>query len=302
MKTFIFGCDGFVGRNLAPKISGEVVLCDNGFLGACKQEASLEIDITSDKEQIDVMFGAEDGDFIVINLAAIHSIPYCNKNPKDAYYTNTYGNQILYELASKNKCKKYLFASSGAVYQPNINPHYEDDFLESSDIYSASKIAAEQNLELHSLQTDTPVVALRFFNIVGAYDLTPHLLPDVVDQLLGNSAELLLGDLSTIRNYIHVEDVVNAILQLIEVDLNTNFFKVNVCTNKGYSGFELVAAAQKALGTNKNIAVDPSRLRKSDRPSQVGSNALLKGATGWKSEFTFEQGIRDYVDWRILNK
>ena len=297
MKVYIFGCNGFVGKNLAKEINEEVVLCDNGFLNAEKQPGSIDIDITSDKELINSLFESDSGDFIVINLAAIHSIPYCNKNPKDAYFTNTYGNQILYELSSRHNCVKYIFASSGAVYKPRTEPHTEEDFMESSDIYSATKIAAEHNLEKHSLCTNTPVIALRLFNIVGPHDLTPHLLPDVVDQLFTEGA-LHLGDLSTIRNYIHVYDVVSAILLLMKSDSRENFLKFNICTDGGYTGFELVEAAQKVLGLNKEIKVDPTRLRKSDRPSQVGSNRLLKDFIGWEPKFSFEQAVADFIRWR----
>lgn len=302
MKTYIFGCNGFVGKNLADKISGEVVLCDNGFLDASKQVGTIDVDITSDKDLIDSMFKKDSGEFVVINLAAIHSIPYCNKNPKDAYFTNTYGNQVLYELASKYNCVKYIFASSGAVYKPKKTPHTEKDFMESSDIYSATKIAAEHNLEQYSLYVNTPVIALRLFNIVGPHDLTPHLLPDVVDQLLTKDKELHLGDLSTIRNYIHVNDVVNSILLLMQSESDRKFLKFNICTDAGYTGFELVEVAQRVLGTNKKIIVDPTRLRKSDRPAQVGSNKLLKDFTGWESKFSFEQAVEDFINWRKSEK
>ena len=298
MKVYIFGSNGFLGKNLVKKITLNSILCDNGFLKAPIAPGTLNIDITHDSQLIETMFKAEKNDFLVINLAAIHSIPYCNSNPKDAYFTNVYGNQMLYELASKYNCKKYIFASSGAVYKPQTHPHTENDFLESSDIYSATKIAAENILEIQSQASKTPVIALRLFNMVGPHDLTPHLLPDATDQLLLDGNSLYLGDLTTVRNYIHINDVVDAIISLIDSNFSEHFLSCNVCSDGGFTGFELVEVAQKILGTNKDIKIDNSRLRKSDRPVQVGSNAFLKSLINWEPKNNFEDAVSDYIGWR----
>ena len=298
MKIYIFGSNGFLGKNLVKKLNYEHVLCDNGFLVSPISPGTKDIDITKDSSLIEKMFKNENGDFVVINLAAIHSIPYCNNNPKDAYFTNVYGNQILYELSSRYNCKNYIFASSGAVYKPQKYPHTEKDTLECSDIYSATKIAAEDILESQSKHTQTPVISLRLFNMVGPNDLTPHLLPDVADQLFDNGESLRLGDLTTIRNYIHVFDVVDAILSLIDFVTGRDFLACNICSDGGYSGLELVKITQDILGTSKDIQLDHSRLRKSDRPVQIGSNSLVKSLIDWEPKLNFEAAITDYIEWR----
>ena len=298
MKIYIFGSNGFLGKNILKNIKHPTILCDNGFLDSPIIPGTLDLDVTKDINSLDSLFKNESDDFVVINLAAIHSIPYCNKHPKDAYFTNVYGNQLLYESSSRNGCKKYIFASSGAVYKPQTKPHTEFDFLESSDIYSATKIIAENNLEISSQHSNTPVIALRLFNMVGPHDLTPHLLPELADQLLSSSNILNLGDLSTIRNYIHVYDCVTAILLLLEYQSNTNFLVCNVCSDDGFTGFEMVETAQNILGTSKQIRLDQNRLRKSDRPVQVGSNSLLKSIINWEPKYSFYDAIRDYLNWR----
>ena len=82
MKIYIFGSNGFLGKNLVKKLNYEHVLCDNGFLVSPISPGTKDIDITKDSSLIEKMFKNENGDFVVINLAAIHSIPYCNNNQK----------------------------------------------------------------------------------------------------------------------------------------------------------------------------------------------------------------------------
>ena len=84
---------------------------------------------------------------MVLNLAVIHSIPYCNKNPEKAIYTNAYGNSKLFDFCLKRNVKHYIFVSTGAVYKPAVEMHSEKSIIGGSDIYSFSKILAEKYLK-----------------------------------------------------------------------------------------------------------------------------------------------------------
>jgi len=300
MKNILIGSDGFVGTNLRMRENYEYYSFDNGFLNKELNSETLFLDITGDMSAIEKYFKEAKGNFNVINLAAIHHIPYCNANPSEAMMVNVMGNLRLYELAAKYDCSKFIFASSGAVYDPGENRHTELDRTISSDVYSASKILAESHLQMSLKVLGVPVVILRFFNIVGAYDLTPHLVPDIVNQILDETlTEVRLGNLSTRRDYIGVDDVCSVIEHFINsseehADLNI----LNVGTGEGHSGHEVFDLITKISKIYKVKVIDKERFRESDRPVQIADNTKLIDQIG-KITFTdFEKSLADYLSWR----
>ena len=161
MKNILIGSDGFVGTNLRARKNYEYYSFDNGFLKELNDE-TIFLDITGDLSAIEACFREAKGNFNVINLAAIHHIPYCNANPSEAMMVNVMGNMRLYELAAKYDCSRFIFASSGAVYNPAEKRHTELDSTISSDVYSATKILAESHLQANLKVLGVPVVILRF--------------------------------------------------------------------------------------------------------------------------------------------
>lgn len=300
MKVIVIGADGFVGRNLVARKVNSYECYDNGFLHGTLCRNTKYIDITSDLGNLEAFLAGNIGEFTVINLAAIHHIPYCNKNPAEANLVNVYGNMKLFELVAKYRCSNYIFASSGAVYNPAETRHEEKDFRKSSDVYSATKILAEDYLCRAAMAYDVPVMSLRFFNIVGASDFTPHLVPDIVDQLLSNDcSDIRLGNLDTIRDYISVDDICFAIERMINWRGTKDLFSVlNVGTGIGHTGHEVLAALLKLTKSEKKYIKDTSRFRISDRPMQIADTTLLKSYLGHYDFDPLEKSLSNYLKWR----
>lgn len=301
MRNILVGSDGFVGTNLRARRNHKYSSFDNGFLKKELNPETIFLDITSDLSAIEICFKEAKGNFNLINLAAIHHIPYCNANPSEAMMVNVMGNLRLYELAAKYECSKFIFASSGAVYDPAEKRHTELDRTISSDVYSATKILAESHLQAGLKVLGVPVVILRFFNIVGPYDLTPHLVPDIVDQILDVSlTEVRLGNLSTKRDYIGVDNICSVIEHFLNSRQHADLNIVNVGTGEGLSGdqvFDMVATISK---TNKKKVIDKERFRLSDRPVQIADNTKLIDQVGKISFTNFEKSLTDYLNWRGL--
>ena len=299
MKNILIGSDGFVGTNLKARRNYEYCSFDNGFLKKELNAETIFLDITGDMSAIETCFKEAKGNFNVINLAAIHHIPYCNANPSEAMMVNVMGNLLLYELAAKYECSKFIFASSGAVYDPAENRHTELDSTISSDVYSATKILAESQLQASLKVLGVPVVILRFFNIVGAYDHTPHLVPDIVDQVLDESlTEVSLGNLSTKRDYIGVDNVCSVIEHFLSSRHHADLNIVNVGTGKGLSGDQVFDLVAKISKSNKIKVIDKERFRVSDRPVQIADNTKLINQIGDITFSNFEKSLTDYLNWR----
>lgn len=300
MKYFVFGANGFIGSNLIISLSDSARLFDNAFLKKPVNPRIENLCISKDINTIRNIFRNEQEDFIVINLAAIHYIPYCEQNPADTFKTNVLGNMLLAEAVLGTNCRKFMFASSGAVYKPSKDVHTEDSKLQSSDIYSASKLSAERDLKDIFKTEEIDVDILRLFNVVGPHDFTPHIIPEFYDQIVSTSDIIRHGNLSTIRDYVHVDDVCSAILLLSKAEFRNSTEIFNVCTGIGHSGISVLAELKKISKIMKPSVIDENKLRKSDRPSQIGSNDLLSRCCGWFPHKTFEEGLLDYVNFRKI--
>lgn len=298
MKYFVFGANGFIGSNLKKYLPDKTKFFDNGFLNKDLSSGIEKLCLVNDKDIIKEIFEEEKSEFCVINLAAIHYIPYCEDNPAETYFSNVLGNQMLAESVINTNCSKFIFASSGAVYRPSTAVHLETDVLCSSDVYSASKISAENDLKSTLSDHNIQVSILRLFNVVGAHDYTPHIIPEFFDQIKSKTKYLSHGNLSTIRDYVHVEDVCEVILLLSKMTYGKNFETFNICSGRGIQGDTVLSELQNITGCKKDSKIDKSKLRKSDRPSQVGSYDKLYKLSGWLPLRTFEEGLNDYVSFR----
>jgi GDP-4-dehydro-6-deoxy-D-mannose reductase len=141
-------------------------------------------------------------------------------------------------------------------------------------------------------------VVARPFNHIGPGQMEGFLLPDLYKKVTESQASgepLLVGNLTTKRDYTDVRDVVKAYVKLIESqDLNHGIY--NVCTGRSVSGEEILAKLLAELKlTDVHPKVDESLFRPSDTPELYGDNTRLKINTGWEPQIPLEQTIKDFV-------
>jgi len=175
----------------------------------------------------------------VIHLAAKHFIPFCNAFPRLTEEVNTAGTYTVHHYATTHHIP-IVFASSAAVYcHPNNKTAESADALtvDNADIYSSTKIRGEKILAAGS----TPYAALRFFNVYGAFDPHEHLIPKLVRHALDGSAKIQLGSKDSIRDYVYVDDVAQAVITSMQHVLSTRqSFTSDVASGRGTSVNELV--------------------------------------------------------------
>ena len=298
MKALIIGGNGFVGRNLCLKLEDRNIpylsLDNNSVFKENFKEKNFEVfDITKDSltaiNEINTYTH-------LINLAAIHHIPTCTNNPSLAEHTNVYGAIKIAREAAKLGIKNQYFASSGAVYKPTTEIMNEKAKVQASDQYSFTKICAETNLAELANFYAINVISMRFFNIIGRYDMTPHLLPEVVWQIFDKRTKNIeLGNIDRFRNYIHVEDIVTGILTLMEQSFN-GFNVFNICADEELSVSQIVEKAISISGVSKKYFSVKSRTRKNDRRHQRGDNEKLR-KLGWKPKRSIDESIKDFLVW-----
>jgi GDP-4-dehydro-6-deoxy-D-mannose reductase len=174
----------------------------------------------------------------------------------------------------------------------------ELDPLQPLSPYAASKVATEilarQMVTTYGLQ----IVLVRPFNHLGAGQAPGFVVPSLARQLLDVASAraeplIAVGDLSPVRDFSHVLDVVEGYLLLLERGIPGEVY--NVCSGEPRRIRDLLDELQGLLGTRAEIRVDPHRLRPVEIPWLVGDPGKVE-TLGWRRDRTVRQALQDVLE------
>lgn len=299
MRILVSGGNGYVGRYLTRLLYADhdVAVIDNLRYGELRFDPDeLErfrldvVDITDADATAAVV--ADFDPEVIVHLAAIHYIPECEQRPGLTMSTNVAGTVNLL-VAAPDGCR-FVFASSGAVYAPSDEPHDEvTSPAVPTDIYGWSKLQGEQLVHHVAGQRSLPAVIVRLFNAVGPGETNPHLFPEVVAQLVAGQRSISLGNLSSRRDYVHVEDIADGLAAVAlagEVGAG-EVVTVNLGTSLDHSADEILDRVRKVSAIDFEVVTDPGRLRPVDRPLLVARNERIAERFGWSPARDVDEAV-----------
>ena len=232
----------------------------------------------------------------VVHLAAIHFIPYCNKNPLIAVNVNIKGTiNLLDSLRGLRNLKKLFFASSAAVY-----PVYEKALKETCrpnpiDIYGLTKLTGEYLCREFYLRTKTPTIICRFFNAFGPNETNPHLIPEIQKQVNAGKRIIKLGNLTPKRDFIHTFDMAQSVRLLLE-KFRRGVDVFNLGSGSEYSVVEIVRAFERQVGEEIEIEVDSARVRRTERMHLLADISKLRKFINWTPQIGIDEGIKTLIE------
>jgi len=241
---------------------------------------------------------------VVLHLAAISHVPDAMRDPGYAYEVNAVGTvRLLAEVARMRREGKgdplVLVIGSSEQYGRHDAaemPLHEESAQRPLTLYAASKVAQEVAALQAFRSEGARVICTRSFNHSGAGQHRDFLLPSLVRRALalpGSGGRLTIGNGDTVRDFLHVEDVVAAYLSLLELGVAGEAY--NVCSGDGVSVRALAQLVLQRVGVSADISTDQAFARPVDVPVQIGSNAKLRRATGWAPRHTREDIIDDLI-------
>ena len=211
---------------------------------------------------------------------------------------NTIGTLNLLTVSHRAAVKKFIQTSTSEVYgSPDSVPIREDARLKPQSPYSASKISSDAFAMSFYYSFGLPVAIIRPFNTYGPRQSARAVIPTVIMQAL-NSDSVKLGLVTPRRDFTYVKDTVRGFIQIAESDRSCGEV-INIGTGRDYSISELVGLISKILGKKLIIIRDRHRIRpeKSEVVKLRADNSEAKRILHWKPEYTFEEGIRQSIDF-----
>jgi GDP-4-dehydro-6-deoxy-D-mannose reductase len=294
MRVLVTGADGFVGKHLcrALEARGDTVWAAGGPGGVRSLEVTDSPAVSKCVEQ----FKPEG----VVHLAGVSSVARSHAAPAETVAVNVVGTANVLQAVRDHAPKaRVLLVGSGEEYgrlEPQ-SPALEQMPLSPMSPYAASKVAAEV-LGLQAFTSyGTAVVLLRPFNHLGAGQAPGFVAPSFAAQLVRVSrgeapARILVGDLSPVRDFTHVLDVVEAYVLLLSHGEPGKAY--NICSGTGLSIRQVLDALQELANTRAEIVVDHARIRPTEIPWLVGDPARIE-QLGWKRHRLVDQALREVL-------
>jgi GDP-4-dehydro-6-deoxy-D-mannose reductase len=281
VKVLVTGADGFVGTHLVRALRArgdDVVAC-----AGPDTPGGLEI---TDTSAVQERFEQTRPDGIV-HLAGVSSVSWSHQNPIATLRINVMGTANVLDAVRRSVPQaRVLLIGSGEEYGrlQAGKPAIETWPLSPLSPYAASKAAVESLARQSVLSHSLGIVLVRAFNHLGAGQSPMFAVPSFARQIntirLGEAdAVVQVGDLTVVRDFTHVEDVIDAYLLLMERGTPGEVY--NVCSGEGWSIERLLQKLQELAGTHAKLRVDPSRLRATEIPWLVGNPGKLENL-GWR--------------------
>lgn len=308
-RVVVTGAGGFIGSHLTERLVTLGATTTAFLRYNSRSETGLIADCPDDiRTQIRVVWGdLRDPDSVrralhqaevVFHLGALIGIPYSYEAPRQYVDANVLGTLNVLEAARSADVGRLIQTSTSEVYgTPLYTPIDEAHPLQGQSPYSASKIGADKLAESFWRTYGLPVATIRPFNTYGPRQSARAILPTIIRQGLKN-AEIRLGSLTPVRDMNFVADTVDGFLRIARSDAALGC-AVNVGSGRGLTVGEMVEAVSKVLGRQLKVVGDPDRVRPpaSEVQKLIADATLAHRLFGWRSETTFEDGLKATVEW-----
>lgn len=322
MSILVTGGAGYIGSHCVAALlekGMDVVVADDmskGHRGALKG-GRLYVGDVGDRAFLRGMFEKENIE-AVIHFAAFSLVGESVLVPEKYFRNNVMAGLSLIETMLEFKVRYMVFSSTAAIYgEPENIPILESDRQEPTNPYGESKLMVEKMLRWCDSAHGLKYCALRYFNVAGAFadgsigeDHRPetHLIPLTLDTAAGKREALSLfgtdyptRDGSCVRDYIHVEDLIDAhILALAYLKKGNPSAAFNLGNGEGFSNLEIIEAARRVTG--REIPVIYADRRPGDPASLVASSKKAAEVLGWRPRHTdIEEIIASAWKWHEGN-
>ena len=276
---------------------------DYTFIKGDIQDRALLKDIF-EKHQIDA----------VVNFAAESHVDRSIEDPEVFLRTNVMGTLALLDTAKSfwkltddkydrtfKEGVKFLQVSTDEVYGSlgKTGMFTEETNIQPNSPYSASKASADMLARAYGETFGMPVNITRCSNNYGPYHFPEKLIPLMIANCMNDKDLPVYGDGMQIRDWLHVKDHCQAIYTVLKKGVLGEVY--NIGGNNEKANLEIVNLIIETLGKSKDLIKYVKDRPGHDRRYAI-DNSKITRELKWAPEYTFEQGIRETIEWYVSNK
>ena len=315
-KVIVTGCSGFIGYNLASNLLNkdyEVIGIDslnNAYdvnlkkfrlskLESNKNLKFLNIDL-SDNNSYEELQTLSEGTSTVFHMAARAGVRQSFLDPASYVKDNTVATTNISNFTKSNKIEKLIIASTSSVYGDSgdmLMTENLDEKIQPPSVYASTKLSGEILSKIMLEDSSTKLVIPRFFTVYGPFGRPDMSILRFIHWIVEGKEVQVLGDGEQMRSFTFIDDVVEALMLMLDYDESNTF---NIGSNTTVSLNEVIKiienfSEKKAKVVNKERAYkDPDVVR----PNLENISNNLK----WKPSTNIETGVEKTVTWYLNNK
>jgi NAD dependent epimerase/dehydratase len=307
-NVLVTGADGFIGSHLVELLVSKGVKVRalsqynsfNNWGWLEDVECLNEIEVVSGDVRdpfycMEVMQGVD----CVFHLAALIAIPYSYTAPQSYVETNVTGTLNICQAAKELGGIRVIHTSTSEVYgTAQYVPIDEKHPLQPQSPYSASKIGADAMAMSYFNAFELPLTIARPFNTYGPRQSARAVIPTIISQIANGTKEIKLGDVSPTRDFNYVTDTCRGFIELANCS-DAIGKTVNIGSNYEISVGDTLNLIKDLMNSDVTFITEDQRLRpeKSEVFRLWCDNSLINQLTGFKPEFSIEDGLRETIDW-----
>ncbi len=300
-KVLVTGGAGFIGSSLVDKLiklGHELVVIDNLVSGKRDyiNNSAVFCNLDINDKKVAEIFINEKIDY-VYHLSAQIDVRKSVDDPVFDNNVNILGALNILKNCHKFKVKKIIFASSGgAIYGfPKEIPTSENYLPYPVSPYGINKLCFEKYLNYYYRVFDQKYVALRLANVYGPRQYKggeAGVISIFVDNAVNNKKSFIHGDGLQTRDYVYVDDIVDAFILAMDKDVVGEF---NIGTGLEKSLLDVVLAIESALG--KKIEIEHLEPKLGEERRSCLNYYLARDVLGWQSQIGLSDGILKTINW-----
>jgi GDP-4-dehydro-6-deoxy-D-mannose reductase len=269
---------------------------------------SLHIDFRQidllDKSAIDRIIIEFQPEYI-LHLASVSSVAQSWQAPLDSFVNNTNIFLNLVEQIRINKidCRILSVGSSEEYGQVNEKelPLTEEHSLRPLSPYAVARVSQEMLSKIYADGFNLNIIMTRSFNHIGTGQRDNFVVSSFAKQLVqlkknkSISKKIISGDLSIIRDFLDVRDVVRAYYILLKKGRKAEVY--NICSGNGIILRDIITKMSEILDIKIDIETNPNLIRPNDNMKIVGSYQKIKDEFGWIPEIPLDKSLFDMIGY-----
>ncbi len=241
----------------------------------------------------------------ILHLASFSSVAYSWKYPSASFMNNC---NIFLNLVSavRELCPECRILSVGSSEEYGDVPHEDLPIRENQNVkplspYAVARLSQEMLSKVFVDAYGMEIIMTRSFNHIGPRQDERFVIPSFIRKILDikksgiKEGEIETGDVTIIRDFVDVRDVVKAYYMLLTRGIKGEVY--NICSGNGIRLKDVVKIIADEVGVNVSIKINPEFVRPNDNKEIVGSAYKLESELGWKREYKFKDTIVDMIKY-----